>query len=133
MLQKSCKFFSSHDKSIFKIKTRPRCDILDRRVTFLRMHLKLDCCLVTWPLTKRIKDSHYGCTQNLMIRIWAQAAKQQIKQKPFVERAFWSAIWFDFWDVVSFQLGSIIVFQNGGVRIRIVAKKRIFERFSFSM
>ena len=66
-----------------------------------------------------------------MIRIWAQVAKQQIKQKPFVERAFWSAIWFDFWDVVSFQLGYIIVFQSGGVRIRICGKEENIRKVQF--
>ena len=66
-----------------------------------------------------------------MIRTKAQAAKQEIKQKPFVEREVWSAIWVDFRDVVCFRLGYKVIFQNGEVRIRICGKEENLRKVRF--
>ena len=66
-----------------------------------------------------------------MIRTKAQAAKQEIKQKPFVEREVWSAIWVDFRDVVCFRLVYKAVCQNGGVRIRICGKEENLRKVCF--
>ena len=116
MPQKSYDFFPPW-KSVFEIKTRPRCGIPDRKVTFLRMRLKLDCCLVTCPLTQRVKDSYNGRTRSLMIRTQVHAAKHRIKQKPFLGcRAFLARL----------QLS----FKMAASAFEFVAKKRIFERFS---